>query len=253
MKYQDRYSSAVRSSNLKQSSEATVDTDILGAAGFAAKHSPLAMALLRLFVGDNHAARDVVLIMADKAVGKAWHWGQIELSRVEAEGMACKVLAWHRDGVCKPCGGHGVKLQSGGRIGDGRDALSDRQCPECRGTRKVPFEREFSGERLPLRDGCAMKWSARRRRQGLRLWLRWRRGWTCETARQLAYNPPPSRIRDQTAHKGVSNSRARHCAGFVLPEAEPTCGDCPALNCRTGHQGHGGRSPGALTNAAPTS
>lgn len=150
MNFSDRYSTAVRSTNLKSRPETThSDTDTLGAAGLAGKRQPLAMALMRLFVGDNGMTSQIVYILADMAWSRAHHQG-LKLRRVQAEDMAAKVLAWHRDGVCKPCGGHGVHLQSGGRIGEGRGALSDRQCGACRGTGRVPFDREFGDDARPV-------------------------------------------------------------------------------------------------------
>ncbi len=117
--------------------------DVVGAVGLAGKRAPLATALLRLFVGDNRAARDIVHIMASRAVGKAYRLGH-EIARVQAEDMARAVLAWHRDGRCKHCDGHGfMKL-------DGAPGLSDQQCSHCRGTARVPFERQFPMERLEL-------------------------------------------------------------------------------------------------------
>ena len=117
--------------------------DVVGAVGLAGKRAPLATALLRLFVGDNRAARDIVHIMASMLVGKAYRLGN-EIARVQAEDMARAVLAWHRDGRCKHCDGHGfLKL-------DGAPGLSDQQCSHCRGTGRVPFDRQFPMERLEL-------------------------------------------------------------------------------------------------------
>ena len=120
-----------------------VQTDAVGAAGFAGKKRPLAMALLRLFVGDNHAAKQIVSLMSVMLVSKAYQIG-ILLPFTEAEDIASAVLAWHRDGVCKPCGGHGfTKIE-------GSPSLSEHVCPACRGTRKVPFEREFKSRNVDL-------------------------------------------------------------------------------------------------------
>ena len=144
MKFDDRYSSAVRSSNLRSKADTNAsDSDVLGAAGLAAKKAPLALALLRLFSGDNHAALEIVRLLGGMADGKAYRLG-IEITRLQAEDMGRKVLAWVRDGVCKHCGGHGVTLI------EGAPALSDRMCQACKGTRRVPFEREFSIEQLLL-------------------------------------------------------------------------------------------------------
>lgn len=149
MRIQDRYASAVRSSNLRSKPDTThSDTDVLGAAGLAAKPvrvvdgierpgSPLGIALMRLFAGDNTAAADIVRIMAASLVGKAWRMSEQRVSQVQAEDIARAVLAWHRDGVCKPCGGHGYKLVEGAPM------LSEQTCPACHGTRKVPFDSAF--------------------------------------------------------------------------------------------------------------
>ncbi len=134
-------------SNIEQSyAEAVargVSTNVVGAVGMAGRKAPLATALLRLFVGDNKVSRDIVHIMAGMLVGKAYRLGQ-EIARVQAEDMARAVLAWHRDGSCKHCGGHGfLKL-------DGAPGLSDERCPHCRGTGRVPFNNQFSIDRLEL-------------------------------------------------------------------------------------------------------
>ena len=144
MKIIDRYAGAVRSSNLASKPDTTYsDSDVLGAAGLAAKRAPLGVALLRLFSGDNHASGEIVEIMADKAVGKAYRLGN-ECGRVEADDIARAVLAWHRDGTCKPCGGHGVRLIPG------TPTLGGEPCPKCRSTGRVLFDRQFTMERLDL-------------------------------------------------------------------------------------------------------
>jgi len=140
----DRYASATRATNLKGEADTVRAVDVLGAAGLAAKHSPLAMGLLRLFVGDNKGAAELVGLMGQMLVGKAWHGDKIALSPVEACDMARAVLAWHRDGVCRVCGGHGFELIAN------TPALSDKQCPACRGTGRVLFDRQFGMERLTL-------------------------------------------------------------------------------------------------------
>ena len=147
----DRYASAVRSSNLRSKPDTRMsDSDVIGAAGLAAKKSPLAIALMRLFAGDNRAAPEIVRIMAASVIGKAWHWHKIELHRLEADDIARAVLAWHRDGVCKVCGGHGYKLAGNVSIGSGRAVLGDTPCPACHGTRKVMFDSQFAMDRLEL-------------------------------------------------------------------------------------------------------
>lgn len=134
-KIQDRYASAVHSHDLKSRAETTYsDTDVLGAAGLAAKRSPLAIALMRLFAGDDRDVFTVVRIMTDKVVGKT----QGYMPRADAESMARAVLAWFRDGTCRACGGHGFQVIPQTRT------LSDIECLACRGRGKIPFEREFS-------------------------------------------------------------------------------------------------------------
>lgn len=143
----DRYSSAVRSSNLRGRSETDFGAakpadaiDIIGAAGLAAKKRPLALALMRLFVGDNKAARELVRLLAEMARNRATTYN-IALKRTQADDIARAVLAWHRDGVCKACGGHGfLKLEFS-------PGLSDSPCRECVGVGKVLFESNFTVER----------------------------------------------------------------------------------------------------------
>ncbi len=150
----DRYARAVRAPSLKSSAESMPDgadpvktaasVDLLGAAGLAGKRRPLAMALMRLFSGDNTAARDIVVLLAAMVISKAWENGEQVVIQVEAEDVARMVLAWHRDGVCRPCHGHGYELI------EGAPSLSGNACKACRGTRKVPFESQFTMERAWL-------------------------------------------------------------------------------------------------------
>jgi hypothetical protein len=145
MKILDRYSAAVHSGNLVSNPGTTwSDTDVLGAFGLAAKKRPLSVALARLFMGDNHAAREIVGIMAVMIDARSWQTARENVPRVEAEDIARKVLAWHRDGVCKPCGGHGFALI------EGAPSLSGRACIHCRGTRKVAFDVQFAERRRDL-------------------------------------------------------------------------------------------------------
>lgn len=136
-----RYASAVRSGNLRSAPDTTYsDSDVLGAAGLAAKAHPLAVALMRLFCGDNGAARDLVRVLSqlawDRAIAE-----NLALKRTQADDLAASVIAWHRDGVCKPCGGHGYRLI------DGTRTIGDHACAACKGAGKVPFEQHFSLER----------------------------------------------------------------------------------------------------------
>jgi hypothetical protein len=144
MKIVDRYSTAVHSSNLGSKPETTAsDSDVLGAAGLAARRVPLGVALMRLLAGDNHASADVVRILADKAVGKAYRMGN-ECGRSEAEDLGRAVLAWYRHGTCARCGGHGVLLIPG------TTTLGDTACPACRGDGRIRLDRQVPLIRLEL-------------------------------------------------------------------------------------------------------
>jgi hypothetical protein len=136
----ERYSAAMRTSDLsaKATPDATVNTDndVVGAFGFASKDRPLAMALARLFCGDNAAERQLVELLAEMAWEKAAAM-RLDLKRTQAREMARAVLAWHRDGRCPACTGRGFDLIVGA------PAVSATPCMACDGTRKVPFAREF--------------------------------------------------------------------------------------------------------------
>jgi hypothetical protein len=140
----DRYASAVRSSNLRSRPDTTKsDTDVLGAVGLAAKRTPLAMALLRLFVGDGSNARAVSMTMADMVSSKAEEMG-VMMIRLDSVSIGSAVLAWHRDGRCKACNGLGFK------VFERSPTLSDQPCDACRGTTKVPFDTQFDASHLDL-------------------------------------------------------------------------------------------------------
>ena len=150
-----RYACAVHSCNLTSDPDTTrSDSDVLGAMGIAGKPwisdgpekrrgSPLGAALMRLYSGDNHASGQIVGILADKAVGKAYRDYE-EIPRVSAVDMARKLLAWHRDGRCTKCGGHGVLVIPGTLT------LGNERCQVCSGTGCILLERHFSMDRLPL-------------------------------------------------------------------------------------------------------
>lgn len=135
----DSYARAIRSGNLRGEADTVRDVDILGAAGLAAKRAALAMALARLFLGDGRAADDIVgllaLMLRSRSIREA-----PRLKTTQAEDMARAVLAWHRDGTCRPCGGLGYERAPGA------PALSDTECRVCRGIGKRAFEREFRQE-----------------------------------------------------------------------------------------------------------
>lgn len=157
MKIIERYASAVRSANLKSDPRTMMsDTDVLGAMGLADRdlrrgsdykgravtRAPLAVALQRLFLGDNTAAVQIVEIMSDEIWRQA-RKDRVKLDRVQAVDMAKACLAWHRHGRCRPCGGHGYELIPGTKT------LGTRECEACHGAGKVPFESQFQ---KPLRE-----------------------------------------------------------------------------------------------------
>lgn len=144
MKIADRYASAIDSRNLGSKPDTTAsDSDVLGAAGLAARKVPLGIALMRLLSGDNHASSDVVRILADKAVGKAYRMGN-DCSRTQAEDLAQHVLMRYRHGACRPCGGHGKQLIAG------TTTLGNKDCPACRGTGRIPLEKVVGMMQLEL-------------------------------------------------------------------------------------------------------
>lgn len=137
MRIQDRYASAIHSSCLTVDERTTYsDTDVLGAMGLAGKTHPLAIALERLFSGDNNASESVVSVLSAMVRLKA-NGMRLKMAETQAKDMARACLAWHRDGVCKPCGGHGKLLIPGTKT------HSERSCQICRGIGKRAFDREF--------------------------------------------------------------------------------------------------------------
>ncbi|MDM0041866.1 hypothetical protein QTI05_22690 [Variovorax sp. J22R193] len=149
MKIADRYASAIRSSCLTVDERTTFsDTDVLGAMGLASRTldqegHPLAVALERLFAGDNGASMIIVQVLSDMAWRRA-RTTKVRLNRMGAADMAKACLAWHRDGVCKACGGHGTLVIPGSTT------LGPHDCKPCRGDGKVPFERQFDLEQREL-------------------------------------------------------------------------------------------------------
>ena len=151
---EEQYGSAIRTTNLR-SRERTARSaaDVLGAVGYAGRRircgegdksdrragKPLAMALLRLFVGGRGEERQLIEILSDMLARKAPRM-RIEISEVQRSDMAKAVLAWHRGAVCKPCGGHGYELIHG------TPSLSAQECRACHGTGKWPFESQFRQE-----------------------------------------------------------------------------------------------------------
>lgn len=146
MSFTESYSIAMRAKDLRSEADTTRSaTDLLGAAGLAAKRLPLAMLLERYFCGDDGAAHSLVREMAELAWGKA-QAEHVMLKRVQADEMARKVLAWFAHGTCSACGGHGYELIAG------TPSLSENACKACHGSKRKPFRREFALERLLIAE-----------------------------------------------------------------------------------------------------
>lgn len=144
MRIIERYASAIRSSNLTVDERTTYsDPDVLGAMGLAAKEHELSVALERLFCGDNHASFQIVAILAEMLRGKAPMMRE-NVTEAQAVDMAKACMAWHRDGKCRPCGGHGLLLIPGTKV------LGNVSCKACKGTGTREFEKEFHPSKRPL-------------------------------------------------------------------------------------------------------
>lgn len=137
MKLLERYSSAVHSDCLTVDPRTTMsDTDVLGAAGLAARHEGLGVALTRLFAGG--AVGPVIELLEEMAFKRA-RTLRVKLSRVQAKDLSTAVLGWYRFGTCQPCGGTGYRLIPG------TPALGDA-CPQCSGSGRLPFDKQFPQE-----------------------------------------------------------------------------------------------------------
>ncbi|WP_422096321.1 hypothetical protein [Variovorax sp.] len=141
---EDRYSAAIRSSNLKIDPRTKrSDSDVLGAMGLAARHFPLAVALQRLFLGDNTAAKEIVEILADDVWKKA-RGMRIKLNRVQAYDLARASVAWHRNPTCTACHGHGATVIPGTKT-------LGVVCTSCRGEGRTSLAKLFK-DLAPLAD-----------------------------------------------------------------------------------------------------
>jgi hypothetical protein len=167
MTIQDRYAAAIRSSNLSHTDERSKsggtsydDVDVLGAMALAHRDlsegrtwsrgqqvpipkAELAVPLERLFMGDNYAAQEIIEIMVEWLRGKAPAM-HLKLTTVQCADMAKACLAWHRDHICKACGGQGRgSVTTHGWFGG---AI----CKPCRGSGHIPFEKQFRHDQRDL-------------------------------------------------------------------------------------------------------
>lgn len=154
MKINNRYASAINSSNLVSHPDTRFsDTDVLGAFAIADKRlsrgdefgnkHPLAVPLQRLFVGDKTAALEITRILTEIIRGKALSM-RIEIAQTQAQDMARATLAWFRNPSCQVCGGHGFKIIKG------TTTVGDSRCHPCAGSGKVLLEMGFRLEHREL-------------------------------------------------------------------------------------------------------
>jgi hypothetical protein len=132
----NRYASAINSDDLT-SNPKTVwsDSDVVGAAGIASRHHPMAAALTRMLLGDKKAANEVVEALAEGLVGYAWRQGRQRLSRQIATEIAQAALAWHRFGTCTHCDGTGYA-----KVKDAPVRVN--LCVPCNGTGRTHLEHQ---------------------------------------------------------------------------------------------------------------
>lgn len=138
MRILDRYHNACHSTNLRPDDRTTyADLDVIGAAGLAAKYEPMGIALARMLAGGGSG--QVIAVMTEEAYVRSQSIKGGRLTRTQASDMSKAVLAWWRDGVCKPCAGTGFDL-----IPD-TPSLGG-ECKACSGTGKMPFDQQFRHE-----------------------------------------------------------------------------------------------------------
>lgn len=134
MKITERYSAAVNSDNLSVDERTTwSDSDVLGAAGLAARYEPLGVALTRLFADGK--AEATIAILTEMAFKRA-RTLQVRFSWVELTDLSKAVLGWYRHGICQPCGGTGYQM-----IPD--TPVQGDECPHCRAAGRLDFNRMF--------------------------------------------------------------------------------------------------------------
>jgi hypothetical protein len=133
MKISERYSTARNTSNLKSEPRTSMAAaDLLMAAGMAAQTHEIALMLWEVAYRGKTATKH---ILAD-LLARRLEW---EMNHQRWKGnpkrIAKEVLAWHLNGVCKPCNGLGYEV-----IED-TPSLSDVICPHCNGTKRVALPR----------------------------------------------------------------------------------------------------------------
>jgi len=141
MKILDRYNTAIHATSLKSESDTTwSDADVLGAAGLAAQHEALGIALARMLAGGGRS--DVVQIMASEVYERSFRI-KARITHIQAGDIAKAVLAWYSHGTCQPCGGTGfARIKDTPSLGD--------ECRHCGGTGRIPFDQQFRHEHREL-------------------------------------------------------------------------------------------------------
>lgn len=149
---EERYMSALHSSQLGHFADRPCDADKLLAAAYAVRGDRRKMLALEVYgvlaTTNLRGARG----LADKL--GAWMLNRSlkdrksrAIPRVEAADMALQLLKlWHKR-ACPECQGRGHPLVRGGA----RPTLDEsRDCPACHGSGLIPLERLFKHEQVPL-------------------------------------------------------------------------------------------------------
>lgn len=147
---QERYSQAIRSSNLTPDVNTTFsDLDVIGAMAIADRRLSTGLfnrarigagAVSRMVAGDSNATSDVVRVLAGRLIDSDQYDGPSVVSYVQALDIARACIAWLLHGACKRCGGRGKEPR--------RDAPTTHSaaCPDCDGTGKMSFITHFRHE-----------------------------------------------------------------------------------------------------------
>jgi hypothetical protein len=117
MRVIDRYAKAVTSSHLESSDHATVDVDVLTAAGWAGRES-LASVLTRARISPTPSSQRAAYQALERWV----------LGRKQLPDMARRLFSWLLEPYCPAC--RGLRFQ----IIHGTGHLSDHACTVCAGT-----------------------------------------------------------------------------------------------------------------------
>lgn len=147
-RFNESYSRAIHATSLKSVPESTFSaTDTLGAAGLAARHEGLGIALSRVFHGGG-GTTEAVEAMAEAVFDRSRYISRhtnYRLTEVQARDLARSVFAWYRHGTCQPCGGIGYT-----RIKD-TPSLGSR-CHYCDGTGRLIFVKMFQHRHRELAE-----------------------------------------------------------------------------------------------------